>query len=62
MTPVVHLDGAEQVSHAAQRMTQAAQEISSAAGRMEYALQQHQRFLDEWLSRWEAAQCAEQTR
>ena len=53
MSEFMQLLGAESVLHAAQRMAEAAREMSGAAGRIEYALQQHQRFLDEWLSRLE---------
>lgn len=51
----VTLLGTEEVSSAARRMVDAANEMSGAAGRIEYALSQHQRFLDEWLTRFETA-------
>lgn len=49
------LIGAEDVRRAAGEMTAAAREMNGAAARMEYALQAHERFLDDWLLRYQAA-------
>lgn len=47
----VHLVGAESVSSAGVQMRQAADEFKQAASNIAYALQQHQSFLDNWLTR-----------
>lgn len=47
----VYLVGAEEVGSAAGRMVSAATDMQRAAGNISYALEQHQRFLDDWLSR-----------
>lgn len=49
------LSGAEQVQSAANAMQSAASEMQRAAGNISYALESHQRFLDGWLQRFEAA-------
>lgn len=51
MSSYVTLLGAEQVQSAASQMTRAADEMQRAASSISYALEQHQRFLDEWLNR-----------
>lgn len=51
MADYITLMGAEQVQSAANTMRSAADTMSSAAGNMAYALEQHQRFLDDWLVR-----------
>lgn len=55
MVDTVHLIGAEEVRSAGNTISHAADEMKRAAGNMEYALQQHQRFMDDWLQRFEAA-------
>lgn len=50
----VHLVGAEQVSNAAHTIQSAATDMRNAGSNMAEALQQHQRFLDDWLNRFEA--------
>lgn len=49
----VFLVGSEDVRNAGHRMTSAATDMKQAASQIEFALQQHQRFLDEWLGRLE---------
>lgn len=51
----VHLIGAERVESAAQTMRSAADEMTRAAQSIEHHLWQHQRFLDDWISRFETA-------
>ncbi len=36
-------------------MREAAQEMKSAAATMDYALERHRQWMDEWLSRFESA-------
>lgn len=55
MTDYITLLGAEDVRRAASNMTAAAHEMSRAAANIEAALQNHQRFLDDWLMRYEKA-------
>ena len=55
MSEYMHLVGAEQVSSAAYTMREAASNMQRAADSMGYNLEQHQRFLDDWLGRFEAA-------
>lgn len=50
----VHLIGAEDVRSAGNTISGAADEMKRAAGNIDYALQQHQRFMDDWLQRFEA--------
>jgi hypothetical protein len=50
----IYLMGAEDVSSAASSIRLAAEGMQSAASWMTEALQQHQRFLDDWLARFEA--------
>lgn len=49
------LMGAEQVQSAASRMSSAADEMQRAASTIDGALDRHQRFLEDWLQRFEAA-------
>lgn len=51
MTEYVHLVGAEDVSRAAYTMRDAASEMSRAASSINHVLEQHQYFLNDWLSR-----------
>lgn len=51
MADYVTLVGAEEVSRAASRMASAAQEMRDAAGNFQDILHQHQRFMDDWLTR-----------
>jgi hypothetical protein len=51
----VELIGAEQVRSAANTMVGAADQMSRAAGSIDESLRMHQRFLDDWLQRFEAA-------
>lgn len=55
MSEYMHLIGAEQVQSAANVMRAAADEMSRAATSIEYTMQQHQRFMEDWLQRLEAA-------
>jgi hypothetical protein len=55
MADYVTLLGAEQVQSAAHTMREAASQMQSAASSTDYALQNHQRFMDDWLQRFEAA-------
>jgi hypothetical protein len=49
----IHLIGAEDVRRAANTMTSAANEMAAAVRNMEGALERHQRFLDDWLMRYQ---------
>lgn len=49
------LMGSEDVSRAAGQMREAASEMNRAAGSIEFALRQHENFMNDWLSRFEAA-------
>lgn len=51
MADYITLLGAEQVQSAASTMRSAADDMRSAASTIEYALHQHQQFLDDWLMR-----------
>jgi hypothetical protein len=51
----VILIGAEDVRSASHTMRSAADTMSSAALNIDGALERHQRFLDDWLQRFEAA-------
>lgn len=55
MSGYVTLLGAEQVQSAANTMRAAAEEMSRAASSIDHSLQQHRQFMDDWLSRFEAA-------
>lgn len=49
----VTLLGAEDVSRAAGQMRSAADTFASAVGSHTWALEQHQRFMDDWLQRFQ---------
>lgn len=49
----ITLLGAEQVQSAASRMVGAADSIRQAASNMDDVLQRHQRFMDDWLLRYQ---------
>lgn len=49
MTEYIHLIGADDVRSAGHTMSSAAQEMKRAAGEISYALENHQRFLSNWL-------------
>lgn len=55
MSGHVTLLGAEQVADAARTMRSAADTMTQAASSIAYALEQHQRFMDDWLQRLEHA-------
>lgn len=54
MTEYMHLVGAEDVRSAANTMRGAAETMSNAASNIGYTLEAHHRFMDDWLSRFEA--------
>ena len=49
----IFLMGSDDVRQGGNAARDAGQEMRRAAGQIEFALQQHQRFLDEWLGRFE---------
>lgn len=49
----VYLVGHEAVSSAASSIRSSAEQIQRAAGSIEHSLFQHQRFMDDWLQRFE---------
>lgn len=49
----IYLQGSEDVRAAGFVMREAAQEMKNAASSIEFSLQQHQRFMDDWLQRLE---------
>lgn len=51
----VTLVGSEDVVRAASSMRSSAETIERAASSLSYGLEQHQRFMDDWLQRFEAA-------
>jgi len=53
MSNYVTLVGAEQVQSAASTMRSAADEMQRAAQNIEGSFERHQRFLDDWLQRFE---------
>ena len=53
MADYITLMGAEQVQSAARRMSEAADAMRSAASAMDDVFFRHQRFLDDWLQRFE---------
>ncbi|RVD44916.1 hypothetical protein EN742_00800 [Mesorhizobium sp. M4A.F.Ca.ET.020.02.1.1] len=55
MAEHMHLIGAEDVRSAGSAMRSAAEDMRSAAFSIDSALDRHQRFLDDWLQRLEAA-------
>lgn len=54
MADYVTLLGAEQVQSAANMMKHAAEEMLRAAGYLDDVMQRNQRFMDDWLARFEA--------
>lgn len=54
----VYLAGSEDVSRAGSQMVSAASDFNQAASNMAYALEMHQRFLDDWMARFEAVVAA----
>lgn len=58
MAEYVTLLGAEQVQSAANTMSAAADRMQRAADSISYAFDNHHRFMDEWLQRFEAAATA----
>jgi hypothetical protein len=54
MAEYVHLIGAEDVRAAGSRMASAADDMQRAASSIDNALERHQRFLDDWLFRFES--------
>ena len=55
MSNYVTLVGAEEVSRASCNMRDAASTMSSAAGNLDDVMSRHQRFMDDWLIRFEDA-------
>lgn len=55
MNSYVTLMGAEDVRAAGNRIASAADDMRNAASNVDSALERHQRFLDNWLQRFEAA-------
>lgn len=51
----IHLHGAEDVRKAGFQMTEAAETMRRAAAQIDEALQRHERFLDDWLTRLQDA-------
>jgi len=49
----IHLFGAEEVANAGRAISRAASEMTNVASSIEGSLQMHQRFLDDWLFRFE---------
>lgn len=55
MSNYVTLIGAEDVRRAASQMQQAAEQMAQAANQISYALEAHQRFLEQWLQDYKDA-------
>lgn len=55
MANYITLLGAEDIRRAGNAMQAAAEEMMRGTGYQQEALQQHQRFMDDWLSRFETA-------
>ena len=53
MTEFIHLIGSEQVSTAGHNMMRAAEVMSNVSSNMQLVFEEHQRFLDDWLRRYE---------
>lgn len=53
MGEYVTLVGSEQVQRAASQMQSAADAMNRAAGNLDHTMTMHQRFLDDWLMRFE---------
>ncbi len=51
----ITLMGSEQVQSAAGQMQRAAEDMRQASRNFDDAMQRHQRFMDDWLQRFEAA-------
>lgn len=51
----VYLAGSEEVGRAASRMQAAAEQMKLAASNIDYALELHHRWMDDWLSRLQTA-------
>ena len=49
------LVGSEEVSRAGHNMLRAAEQMANVSGNMQSVLEAHQRFLDDWLARFEVA-------
>jgi hypothetical protein len=49
MTEYIHLIGADDVRSAGHTISSAAQDMKRAAGEIGYALERHERFLQNWL-------------
>ncbi len=50
----IHLHGSEDVSRAGHNMRSAAEDMQRAAANIDHSLMIFQRFLDDWLQRFEA--------
>lgn len=61
MADYITLMGAEDVRRAAHEMTSAASAMQAAASSIEWSLQRHQQFLDNWLSQLEQIMSAAPT-
>jgi hypothetical protein len=55
MSEYIHLIGAEQVEHAARIIDTAADTMNRAAASIDSALENHRRYLEEWIGRFENA-------
>lgn len=55
MGEYIHLIGAEDVRSAGHQMASAADGMNRAASNFESVFSQHQRFMDDWLQRFESA-------
>ena len=53
MSEFIHLVGADDVRNAASRIALAADTMRHAASSLAFAFETHQRFLDDWLMRFE---------
>ena len=53
MTEYITLLGAEQVHYAGNNMREAATGMNTAASNITYVLENHQRWMDDWLSRFQ---------
>jgi hypothetical protein len=55
MMETMVLMGAEELSRAMYSLREVAEKMQQAAGSYEFAVQQNQRFMDDWLQRFEEA-------
>ncbi len=55
MSDRMYLTGSEDVRTAGNTMARAADTMQDAVRNFDYALERHQRFMDDWLQRFEAA-------